>query len=867
MSAMVNCSPTKSILYTHGQVHPNTPTNPSVLTEKQRLMRNAQRRDKYQRVKSVSIATSQLFSPFKNESNMASKILLAELQEARVNPQLQGIQQLVREQVSKETKDLRSALSNIMSAFKPGAAGRSHLVATALQGVTDRNFVAGVLGVSPGYARKCCAQEKNAGGTGVISTTHGRNGLEYTHIGVYEGRCLLSYVTTEANAKSGQKARTTGVTLYTEQSLYWFYTKYRIESFHLYLMEADMDPKYVQANWEPPDSVSEHDANCWHAVWRSRQPGFDLEDVYAEREQVCRLERLARGMADAKNVGRVRATASSRENFDPSTWTIMPRSMCTMFGFLAKINHLNAPSFGLSLKGLPETWRGIKILEKTDPKFCPVCETGIAFKLRLAKMKASYAEMDDNLERLELVGKIAKLEGKVAKYERHLVSLEKDREYISQLVRRARADHTIAILYMDFVSWHARCGDKIRDLALVLLCGKHRTPIHCITWGDGAGCDAHTVVDSLKHMFQHSSLLDGASELHFIHDNGPCFGALRTLYFTSLLHDLTLQWRSSRRNGLRVFTNFLTIYHGGCPSDGSGMCLKCAYNQWTLPSGCTGWPANGPQIIEMINGGYMSQHHSKAVHRVIGYYFAHINYGKAVFAAVDGNGIDKNRNIRVLGDIAQVKYSWEQDGVEKRLPGVICVRDVCGEGPWRFVDTLHSATSERGVMCCDCSNKRGYPVYHGDDACADDSGVDPADRTQPTDARFNNRDDMSKPTKKRLNKPKSQRIVDDSAPHTVSRLRSFLKARGLSTQGRREVLLQRAKAADGVKSSAGVGLNQADDKVMFCFSHCARPYTRAHAHAQCAHTHTHTHSHSQDEVGVDGSAGVGLEQADDEVVF
>jgi hypothetical protein len=513
---------------------------------------------------------------------------------------------------------------------------------------------------------------------------------------------------------------------------------------------------------------------------------------------------------------------------------IVPRCYATVFNFLAKVSHLNAPSFGLNLAGLPETWTGIKILEKTDPKYCPVCETGIDFKLRLVKMKASYAEMDDNLARVELHGRILKLERKVQKYEKHLVSLEKDREFIRRLLMRARADHTIAIMYCDFISWHARCGDKIRDLALVLLRGNVRTPIHCITWGDGAGCDAHTVVDSWKHVLRNTSLLDSASELHLIHDNGPCFGALRTLYWTSLIHDSTLKWRTSRQSGLKTWTNFLTIYHGGNESDGSGMCLKSSYNRWTLPNGCTGWPGNGPELRDMVNGGYMSQHHAKQVHRAIAFYFGRIDYGKKVFEAVNGDGVtENNRNRRVLGDVSQVKYSWEQGGVETRLPGVICVREVCGEGPWRFVDTLHSATSERGVMCCGCSDKLGYPVYHGDGACEDDCGVDEADRVQPDDARFEDRAaDTMKPTRKYVNRPKAQTLVDDSAPLTVKSLKAFLRRRQLSTKGRRNELLQRAKAADAVSASAEDGQKRVSDEVMLSVPHCARPRMRTHVHAK-----------------------------------
>ena len=148
-----------------------------------------------------------------------------------------------------------------------------------------------------------------------------------------------------------------------------------------------------------------------------------------------------------------------------------------------------------------------------------------------------------------------------------------------------------------------------------------------------------------------------------------------------------------------MFTNFLEIYHGANPSDGQGMCVKSAYNRWTLASGCTGWPANGLQLNDMINGNHLSQHHANLSHRIIGFYFENINYGQKVFKAVDADGVLKNLNNRTLGDVGQVKYSWEQDGVETRLEGVICVREVCGDGRWRFVDTLHSDISERVVMC------------------------------------------------------------------------------------------------------------------------------------------------------------------------
>ena len=198
------------------------------------------------------------------------------------------------------------------------------------------------------------------------------------------------------------------------------------------MMEAGLDPKYVSG--EPPDKVSEHEANCWHSVWRSRQFGFDLEDTFTEREELCRIERLQRGMQSVRDRGRV-STAQLRENFDASVWKIIPRCYSTLFGFLSKVNHHNAPSFGLSLTGLPEGWAGIKILEKTDPKYCPVCETGVCNKLRLETLQAQYTTMGDTFERLELQQKIVKLDAKVKKYIKHLEALEKNREFIKELLR------------------------------------------------------------------------------------------------------------------------------------------------------------------------------------------------------------------------------------------------------------------------------------------------------------------------------------------------------------------------------------------------------------------------------------------------
>ena len=131
-----------------------------------------------------------------------------------------------------------------------------------------------------------------------------------------------------------------GETLYTEQSIARFYSKYRAECFSLYLMEALEDPKYIRGII--PDNVTIHEANCWHALYMSQQDDFDESAVIAKRcfnEGISFNSRREHLLLDeyAKN----RAPRCGG-NFDPINWVVIPRSYATLKKYLAADPHNKA---------------------------------------------------------------------------------------------------------------------------------------------------------------------------------------------------------------------------------------------------------------------------------------------------------------------------------------------------------------------------------------------------------------------------------------------------------------------------------------------------------------------------------------------
>lgn len=700
---------------------------------------------------------------------------------------------------SERCETVKRALHKVVTAFPPKSTGRQRVVSLAAS-VMDRKQLAKTLMMSPRYISTCVRVVSNPGS--VITkaspntedageTTRGgevvsygkKHGQQYSQIRGIEGELIIQFIFSHASSKSGQKERTTGwVTLTTEMSLGRLYERYRVELFSAYLMEAHQDPQY--ATGEIPAKITKHQANCWHALWRSKQPGFDLTDVCIERVTECRQERMTKGAASAlRGEGRPKLTGSA---FDPAKWVIVPRKWTSVTKFL----------------GIQK----IKVRSKTDPKNCPICEEGVGLEKRIERLRHKIGGMDDNLDRLVLQNELKTLEKKLARYNKHTLSLAKQRAKVRKLIEKTKRDPTRALMYMDFISWYAKCSAKIRDLVFVLIRGGVNTNIHNIHWGDGAGCDTYFVVDALTHLFKNTSFLDKILKLHVVSDRGPCFSNPRLWYFESKVHDLIMEWRENRTAPLALKRVFFTEYHGESSADGVGNGAKCAYNWWSLEGQATGWPNGAKELTDMLNMGFLSQFHAKTHSRTVAYGFETINYGLTVFAECDGtpkSGPNKNAVKHLRQKAGEVRYSWLKDGVHERLHGVVRIREVCGEGPWTFVDTLHSGSSERGAMCVRCTGVKDFPVYHRGASCVveEDAPIEDRDRVQPCTDRI---EENQVPRKKgTVSKKKKEEQYDCL---TVPELKEFLRSRGMSVSGNRATLLARARAlGDGAAPEVAEG--------------------------------------------------------------
>ena len=299
-----------------------------------------------------------------------------------------------------------------------------------------------------------------------------------------------------------------------------------------------------------------------------------MSDVYIERLQECLDERER----DGAKIGRPRV-AETCSGLDPAAWVIIPRAWGTILGFL--------------------TSRGINILTKTDPKYCPLCENGVTLAKRLDDLRKRHMGMSGDFDRLVLETEIRQLhvEKQLARYERHKVSLENQRARIQERVELTKRDPTRAVMYADFVSWFARNGDKIKDLVFVLIRGGRHLRIHNIHWGAGAGCDSYFVVDAVVHILRNTTFLDNILSLDMVSDNGPCFASRRLWYFMSKAFGLSIQWRPHRPGGLRVENLFLTEYHGQSVADGTGMCAAGFYNRVSLENQSTGYPVMAQSCV------------------------------------------------------------------------------------------------------------------------------------------------------------------------------------------------------------------------------------------------------------------------------
>jgi hypothetical protein len=205
----------------------------------------------------------------------------------------------------------------------------------------------------------------------------------------------------------------------------------------------------------------------------------------------------------------------------------------------------------------------------------------------------------------------------------------------------------------------------------------------------------------------------------------------------------------------------------------------------------------------MVNEMRMGKNTSKG-EQMVAFEFSTINYGKNLFAAVSGEGAetaDRHKMDR-LRQRCEVVYNWPQNGVTTRLPGVIRVRDVSGEGQWRFQDTSHSSKSGRGQMCDLHTKSSGFPVYHGESACNRTTITD-ENRNQPSVLRLVDSGEQ-------IN-PRVASGMQRNGP-TVKDLKEALRARSMSTAGNKTQLIERLASAVEVSDDEDEGDNFEGDE-------------------------------------------------------
>jgi hypothetical protein len=294
--------------------------------------------------------------------------------------------------------DTNAALSRVVAAFPPRSQGRAHVVGLAAS-TMPTNAVAQVSGMSQRYVLKAKDRqaERKDGVAAIISSASGKAGQQVQKISDVEGGFLMRFMRSEASAGSGQKCRKLGETLYTEQYLWRLYIKYRAECFLHYLEEAVESAAYSGGM---PATLTVHQANCWHALWRSKQPGFSLMEVLAERLAEENAVMQSRGVGGVTGImGDRTSTAGARRgaSFDPSKWEIIPRSWKAITAYMAKF--VPAGKEELARQG---KWKGVTVKSKSDTHFCPLCDGGPISELKLETLTAKMMENPVSLASLKL---------------------------------------------------------------------------------------------------------------------------------------------------------------------------------------------------------------------------------------------------------------------------------------------------------------------------------------------------------------------------------------------------------------------------------------------------------------------------------
>ena len=431
----------------------------------------------------------------------------------------------------------------------------------------------------------------------------------------------------------------------------------------------------------------------------------------------------------------------------------------------------------------------IRLLSKTDTHFCPLCDKGPKQKRELDSLIAKMDATPVEYESLWMCSALRKLTQQTQLYDQHLLQLANQRVFNKNLELLCTQNNRRGTMTRDFVSFYGPDGSKIRILVFVLLRARglelSPTYIYFVYWGDDFGNDGYFFRDAIDHVLCKTGFLDDLDVLGLNGDHGPHFSARCAFYYMSTVFERSLKCRPKRRSGLVVEEDFLTSYHAFNRCDGAGSVVKQACLNWWKEGGSAGWPSNAREICDMINKNRVSLKGMSS--QMVAYPFDVIDRGDEVFKPCLGPSA-KTTNLHKYPDLrqkCQVHYSWPVEGTETRLPGVIRVRTRSGIGPWTFMDTLHSATSDRGQMCEFHTNVAGTPVYHGEEDCpGDDIGISDADRIPPSMGRLANSGQQLVAKKKKVQKKKGAVTVPD--------LKNYLRAHNQPLHGDKAALERRA---------------------------------------------------------------------------
>ena len=477
-----------------------------------------------------------------------------------------GLQELT----SAVTDSCNGIVKNLVNLFPKGSQGRRAVVANVVTSsmackLSTIVSVAHSLVLNYEYVRRVI---KLRAEPSRISSDNHRLHSSYTQIGQFEAQQILQFIRSESSIKSGQKARKYGETRYTEQTLSILYVKLRTQTFAMCLAEAHLDPQYAGAI---PEDVTVHQANCWRALWRSQQAGFNMALHLAARFRQ-EYDDLLQGRESSKPYPTSTAEERSGGRFDPTSWTIVPRTWKTITRFLASYVPPDKEELAAQKR-----WKGISVLTETHPHTCPLCMEGPAHVNELEAVRNSLSNAPNDFDSLKVLAEFRALESKVAKYKRHLRQNEIQRENIRCKEQKcSKPGSQSGLMYRDYVSFYAPDGSKVRVLVFVLMKCEKPIYIYNIHWRADARGDVWTYRDALDHLAQRTSILDDLNVLYISGDHGPHFSCPKCFNYESDVFETSSTWGKRGGRGLDIKLEFLCSYHACNRCDGACMVVKIA---------------------------------------------------------------------------------------------------------------------------------------------------------------------------------------------------------------------------------------------------------------------------------------------------